>query len=110
MPAWNGNFTGRAALLEAVHASLATTPDEATALTQAAVHGLGGVGKTSLAREYVHRIGPDYSGVWWLAAETREGLVTGLAALAARLDPKLVDEPELEKAARAALARVERSD
>ncbi len=110
MPARNGNFTGRAALLEAVHASLAAAPDEPTALTQAAVHGLGGVGKTSLAREYVHRFGPDHAGVWWLAAETRGGLVAGLAALAARLDPKLVDEPELEKAARAALARVERSE
>jgi tetratricopeptide (TPR) repeat protein len=109
MPARNANFIGRAALLDAVHASLIAAEESPTALTQAAVHGLGGVGKTSLAREYVHRFGPKHAGVWWLAAETREELITGLAALAAQLDPALA-EGELEKMARAALAHVEQSN
>ena len=56
MPPENLLFTGRKAEQEALHTALLSDTGRA-ALTQAAVHGLGGVGKTSLARAYVARFG-----------------------------------------------------
>ena len=41
---------------------------------KAALHGMGGVGKTQLALQYCHRFNADYAGVWWLQAETMAGL------------------------------------
>ncbi len=42
--------------------------------TKAAVHGMGGVGKTQLALQYCQRFIGDYAGIWWLQAETLAGL------------------------------------
>jgi tetratricopeptide (TPR) repeat protein/transcriptional regulator with XRE-family HTH domain len=47
----------------------------------AAVYGLGGVGKSSLAREYAWRGRERHSGTWWLNAQTEDGIVDGLIAL-----------------------------
>jgi tetratricopeptide (TPR) repeat protein len=83
----NPNFTGREELLEALRESLAA--GQATALTQAALHGLGGVGKTQLALEYAFRHfrdKQDYDIVWWLRAEDPLALAGDYAALAAELD------------------------
>ena len=79
-------FTGRAEALDQLDAVL--TQDKPAAVTQvsrAAVQGMGGVGKTSLAVEYAHRFRNLYDGVWWCPAETRTGLMTSLAALAVEL-------------------------
>jgi len=61
--------------------------DRPAAVTQgsvgrAAVQGMGGVGKTSLAVEYAHRFRGLYAGVCWCPAETRTGLLSALATLA----------------------------
>ncbi|MFF7845932.1 tetratricopeptide repeat protein [Streptomyces ossamyceticus] len=53
-----------------------------------AIHGLGGIGKTTLALHYAHTYRRDYTLVWWITAETTEQIVTGLAALAMRLCPQ----------------------
>lgn len=49
----------------------------------AAVYGLGGVGKTSIAREYAWRNRDRYSIVWWLGAQSDDGIVEGLLRLGA---------------------------
>ena len=79
----NPNFTGRGELLEKVRETL--TGGESAAVTQAAIHGLGGVGKSQLAIEYVYRYAPDYSLVWWLRSEKVESLNADYEALAIKL-------------------------
>jgi hypothetical protein len=57
MPLENRMFTGRGALLAELYAALSVV-DGTAALTQAAVHGLGGVGKTTLARSMSFGMAP----------------------------------------------------
>ncbi len=100
-------FIGRADELDRLDAIL--TQDRRAAVTQvgrAAVQGMGGVGKTTLAVEYANRFRGLYDGVWWCPAETRAGLMTSLAALATKLEAASPEEADVEKAAQAALRRL----
>ena len=81
-------------------------PDAVTHVGRAAVQGMGGVGKTTLAVEYANRFRNLYDGVWWCSAETRVGLIASLAALATDLEAASPEEPDMEKAAKAALRRL----
>lgn len=89
-------FTGRDAELAAVRAALR---NESAIVV---LHGLGGVGKSSIAREYGWRNRDEYSVLWWLNAQTEGGIVDGLLRLGAMF------ERGLEKLAdrRAAAQRV----
>src|SRR5215831_8410911 len=103
------SFTGRADELDRLDAIL--MHDKPAAVTQAsvgraAVQGMGGVGKTSLAIEYAHRFRGLYAGVCWCPAETRTGLLSALANLAVALGAAAADEANVEKAAKAALRRL----
>jgi hypothetical protein len=85
--------------------------DKPAAVTQAsvgraAVQGMGGVGKTSLAVEYAHRFRGLYAGVCWCPGETRTGLLGALAGLAVTLSAATTEEADVEKAAKAALRRL----
>src|SRR5262249_12725456 len=75
----------------------------------AAVKGLGGVGKSVLAREYAWRNHARYQGVWWVRAERRETLADDLIELGARFIPGLREEAERDRAARKALDWIERA-
>jgi hypothetical protein len=104
------NFTGREAELYRLD-SILLGGDKPAAITQgtssrAAVAGIGGVGKTSLAVEYAHRYRHFYAGVWWCPSESRIGLLTALASLSVELGAVAADEPDLEKAAKAGLRRL----
>ena len=77
-----------------------------TQVGRAAVQGMGGVGKTSLAVEYAHRFRNLYDGVWWCPAETRAGLMTSLVTLAAEFEVAVPEEADIAKAAKAALRRL----
>ncbi len=99
------NFTGRDASVAELFDILGGGA-QPTANRIAAIHGLGGVGKTSLVAEYVHRHAEAYAGVWWAPAQERTLLIASLASLAERLDAKLAAESNQERAARAALARI----
>lgn len=107
VPPADAHFTGRRAEMERLAAFFEC--ERRATITQAAVHGLGGVGKSRLAAEYAHAHGEDYAVVWWASAETRTLLTGSLFALAAHLDTRLAGEQDREKAAREALALLERS-
>lgn len=51
------------------------------------LHGLGGVGKTSLALRYAREHRSDYTLVWWIVAQTCEQVDAALADLAVFLHP-----------------------
>src|SRR5215475_6608987 len=103
------SFTGRVNALDRLDAIL--MKDKPAAVTQvsvgrAAVQGMGGVGKTSLAIEYAHRYRNLYAGVCWCPAETHTGLLSALANLAGTMGAATAEEADVEKAAKAALRRL----
>ena len=53
---------------------LASGSSAVLAGSKAALHGMGGVGKTQLALQYCHYFKREYEGVWWLQAETMAAL------------------------------------
>src|SRR2546423_8908509 len=76
----NPFFMGRDDLLLRLRQQLTT--QGTTALTQTqAISGLGGIGKTQMAVEYAYRYRPVYPFVFWIRAESRELLITDMAAL-----------------------------
>jgi DNA transposition AAA+ family ATPase len=58
------------------------------------LYGVGGVGKTQLAREYVHRYADLYAVVWWVPAEPAEEARKSLVSLAERLGVPLRESAE----------------
>jgi tetratricopeptide (TPR) repeat protein len=102
-PVWNveprnPEFTGRDALLTAVHSRLSSG---GTAVVQA-LRGMGGVGKTQIAIEYAHRFSSEYDLVWWIGAEDSSLIADQLAALARQL--RLI-EPSAETATAVAMVK-----
>ncbi|MFF5359733.1 FxSxx-COOH system tetratricopeptide repeat protein [Streptomyces scabiei] len=84
VPARNTTFTGRALVLDQLRDQLR----EGMALRpprRQALFGLGGVGKTQVALEYVHRFMADYDLIWWISAEETENVVASLAELGAEM-------------------------
>jgi tetratricopeptide (TPR) repeat protein len=84
VPQRNPNFTGREALLEQLHNELSLSRQ--TAVLPQALHGMGGVGKSQVAIEYVHRHSGDYDLIWWISAEQTGQILASLTKLAQRLD------------------------
>ncbi|HCT80881.1 MAG TPA: NB-ARC domain-containing protein [Micromonosporaceae bacterium] len=83
VPPRNSNFTGRVELLEQLGNRLA--PGGAAGVRSAALHGMGGVGKTQLAVEYIYRRLHDYDIVWWVQATQPAQIRAGLTELAQKL-------------------------
>ncbi|WP_432014656.1 FxSxx-COOH system tetratricopeptide repeat protein [Streptomyces cucumeris] len=83
VPPRNNNFTGRQTLLDMLHERLRS--EGTAAVLPEALHGLGGVGKSQIALEYVHQHAADYDAVWWIPAERPEQIRHALVQLAERL-------------------------
>jgi tetratricopeptide (TPR) repeat protein len=73
------SFTGREDVLAASAAAFAGGAEVV------ALHGLGGVGKTTLAGEYAWRAREQYAVAWRLAAENEDGIIADLVRLGAVL-------------------------
>ena len=85
VPARTGEFVGRDDELTKLDVALRSGTD----VVVAAVHGLGGVGKSTLAsRHAAARVG-HFNPIWWITADSVESLQAGLAGLATRLQPEL---------------------
>ncbi len=98
----NPFFVGREAQMLQIHETLHQNPT--TALTQGKAHALtalGGVGKTTLAREYVEIFWRIYRQIFWV--DCRLGVVSGMAKIFDHLFPdraSLFKDPEKAKFAK----------
>ncbi|NQE52364.1 hypothetical protein C5S29_02125, partial [ANME-1 cluster archaeon GoMg3.2] len=94
----NPNFTGREGILKALR--LALTSGEPAAWKQA-ITGMGGVGKTQLAVEYIYRHKADYGIIWWIRSEEPATMAADYASLAVDLnlpEKEFEDQTEIAKA------------
>ncbi len=83
VPSKNLNFTGREEFLLSLRSQLSAGM---AVLVPIALHGLGGVGKTQIALEYVYRFSADYDLVCWVSGEVPLQMRSDLAKLAPDLD------------------------
>jgi hypothetical protein len=84
-------FMGRDDALDAIEAALKRYEGR-VAIT--ALHGLRGVGKTTLAATYAERHRDDYRATWWIRAQTIDTTRADLVALGVRLGWVAADEKE----------------
>ncbi|BCL79592.1 tetratricopeptide repeat protein [Ktedonobacteria bacterium brp13] len=90
----NPFFTGREDILEELHNRL--NKNKAVALSQAqAITGLGGIGKTQIALEYVRRYSNEYVYIFWVEADTTEALTANFISIANSLN--ILDFKKQEK-------------
>ncbi|MEU0179096.1 FxSxx-COOH system tetratricopeptide repeat protein [Streptomyces massasporeus] len=83
VPMRNTSFVGRQALLRAVEEQLAA--QDTAAVLPNALHGLGGVGKSQLALEYIYTRQRDYRIICWIPAERESLILAALSSLASQL-------------------------
>ncbi|WP_370968356.1 FxSxx-COOH system tetratricopeptide repeat protein [Amycolatopsis sp. cg9] len=89
VPPKNPNFTGRRELLDQLGERLGAGT---TAVLPAALHGMGGIGKTQMAVEYIYRHLQDYDIVWWIQATQATQIRKSLTELAQHLGLPGADE------------------
>lgn len=82
VPARNPNFTGRVKDLARLQEALSGRPTP----TVCSLHGMGGVGKTQTAIEYLHTRAGDFDLVWWINAEDPVAIGGQFAELAKELE------------------------
>ena len=85
------HFLGRESSLAAIETALSRYEGR-VAIT--ALHGLRGVGKTTLAAAYAERHRGDYRATWWIRAQTADGMRADLVGLGVRLGWVAADEKE----------------
>jgi tetratricopeptide (TPR) repeat protein len=82
IPSRNRNFTGRAAELKRLGDNLFSGQPPHVQV----ISGMGGIGKTELATEYIHRNIDTYEIIWWIRAEHQDRVRDALVKLGQRLE------------------------
>jgi tetratricopeptide (TPR) repeat protein len=82
IPPRNPNFTGRTAVLDNVRDNL----DSHQPPRVQVISGMGGIGKTEIATEYIHRNIGKYEIIWWIRAEHLDRVRDALVKLGQRLE------------------------
>ena len=82
VPSRNLNFTGRVAELETIRHNLESRQPPHVQV----ISGMGGIGKTEIAIEYIHRYIDRYEIIWWIRAEHHDRLRDALVKLGQRLE------------------------
>ncbi len=95
LPPETGLFVGRSGELEQLDKALSVSGRAAVV----AVHGLGGVGKSTLAAQFAHLNAARFEFRWWITADSPAAIDGGLAELAVALLPAAVDRPVEERIA-----------
>lgn len=82
----NQNFVGREAVLDSIHDHLNSLGSQTGSIPSCVVvHGIAGVGKTTVARRYAHLWANEYEGAFWLRAESKVDLAEAFAEIADKL-------------------------
>lgn len=106
VPPRNAAFTGREDLLHILRTRLHGDPWQPLVL-----HGLSGVGKSSIAVEFVHREMDQYDVVCWIVAEQVARTRSTLATLAERLPLDLeVSQSDMRQTVNIVLSALERAN
>jgi len=82
IPSRKINFTGRATQLELLRDNLLSRQSPHVQV----ISGMGGIGKTEIATEYIHRHIDKYEIIWWIRAEHPDRVREALVKLSQRLD------------------------
>lgn len=96
------HFVGREQDIAEIDKALSASNGRAAITT---LHGLRGVGKTTLAAAYAERHRDNYRVTWWIKAETESTMRADLVGLGVQLGWVTADAPE-EQAADAVLGRL----
>jgi len=103
-PVRNARFTGRTQDLQRLRRELRA--EGRAVVLPVALQGLGGIGKTQLALEYVHRFKSSYDLIWWIQADPPQFIDTALTDLGVEL--KLSSEVTATEGVRATLEALRR--
>ena len=85
------HFLGREDSLAVIETALGRTVGR---VAISSLHGLRGVGKTTLAAAYAERHRGDYRATWWIRAQTESTMRADLVALGVRLNWIAADDKE----------------
>jgi tetratricopeptide (TPR) repeat protein len=86
----NQIFVGRDTFLQKLHAQFEVTTSAAPYHGRVALFGLGGIGKTQTALEFIYRSQTSYSRIYWISAVTQESLLDGYEKIAQRAQFNIV--------------------
>src|SRR5579859_4617255 len=102
----NPYLLGRTKLLQVLREKLCTSQSQ-TYNHRVALFGLGGVGKTQVAVEYVFKYRSKYHSTFWISAATLADLQTGFQEIAEKTKCVTVDQKDAASTAKAVLRWLE---
>ena len=79
----NERFIGRKKLLQTLHQMLCEEVESAWN-HRVALHGMGGVGKTQVAIEYIYTNRKNYDRIYWIRADNQASILSGFQDIAVR--------------------------